>query len=84
MLLKPFDIPFEQEIVPLHTDEFASFRETNVPARQVPTLIVEKDGAKITIWESLAIAEYVNEAYPDTGIWPRKRRGAGGRTKPFG
>ena len=70
LLLKPFDIPFEQEIVPLHTDEFASFRETNVPARQVPTLIVEKDGAKITIWESLAIAEYVNEAYPDTGIWP--------------
>ena len=70
LLFKPFGITFEHRVVPLHTDEFAAFQQENFPARQVPTLVVEKRGRSITIWDSLSIAEYLHEQHTDAGIWP--------------
>src|SRR4029077_10074924 len=37
------------------------------PAGKVPIL---EDGA-VTVWESLAILEYVAEKFPDAALWPR-------------
>ena len=38
------------------------------PARTVPTLVTEDDGA--VIWDSLAIAEELSDRHPGAGIWP--------------
>jgi glutathione S-transferase len=40
------------------------------PSRRVPALHV--DG--LVIWDTLAIAEFLNEEHPAAGIWPRDRR----------
>jgi glutathione S-transferase len=39
------------------------------PTGKCPSL---HDG-KVAVWESLAIIEYVAEAYPDKAIWPRSK-----------
>jgi maleylpyruvate isomerase len=48
-----------------------AYREKN-PIAQVPTLeIVEDDGRRITLTQSLAILEYLDERWPDPPLLPR-------------
>ena len=57
-----------------HTDVVASptfkakVRRTS-PAGKLPVLI---DG-DLVVWDTLAIAEYVAEKFPDRGVWPAER-----------
>ena len=60
-------IPFEEEVIPLHSAEFKTRLPALSPAGRVPVLI---DG-DMHIWESLAILEYLNDAFPQAQLWPR-------------
>ena len=61
---------FEEELVPFNDDagnpEFAAFS----PTVKVPVLV--DDG--LTIWESLAILEYLADKFPEKGFWPEDFR----------
>ena len=75
--LRAANIPFEEIFIPLYTGDADKQRILDVsPAGKVPALI---DGG-ITVWDSLAIIEYVAEKYPDAKLWPgdRAARGQGG------
>jgi glutathione S-transferase len=63
-------IPFEEEVVPLHTPRFTARVRALSPAGRVPLLI---DG-DVVIWESLAILEYLNDAFPQAKLWPQDAR----------
>src|SRR5260370_40622913 len=67
LALKVAAIPFEETVIPIYypgsRDKFLALS----PAGKVPIL---KDG-DVTVWESLAILEYVAEKFPDAGLWPR-------------
>lgn len=63
MLMKAFDIPFTDQIIYFEEDNFDRFREF-APNGQVPCL---KDDGR-TIWDSLAIMEYLAERH--AGCWP--------------
>ncbi len=71
LALRANNIPFEEIFIPLYTDNAAdkdrllSFSR----AGKVPALI---DG-DITIWDSLAIIEYLAERFPEAGLWPEDR-----------
>jgi len=67
ILLAHFKIPFEEVVIPLDLAETRALILEHSPTGKVPAL---RDGA-ITVWESLAIAEYVAEIYPGKAIWPR-------------
>ncbi len=72
VLLAAFGIPFEEVKLRFDfTPDSAWTREIAriSPTRQVPVL-VEDDG--FTVWETLAIAEYVAERHPEHAIWPRE------------
>ena len=69
ILLAHFKIPFEEIVIPLDLPQTRAAILKHSPTGKVPALI---DGA-ITIWESLAIMEYLAEKYPDKAIWPRAR-----------
>lgn len=69
LVLTHFGIPFEEVQAPLYTDTFKSTIERVSPTGKVPALV---DGA-ITVWESIAILEYLAEKYPDKPIWPTDR-----------
>jgi glutathione S-transferase len=70
LLLKPFDLDFSHEVVPLYVPEYADFVTANYPANTVPTLQVFDEADKMLIWDSLAIAEFLHEQHPQAGIWP--------------
>ncbi len=67
LILKQFGISFEEKLIlldmPETRDQIAQYSE----AGKVPVLV---DG-KIKVWESLAIAEYLNEKYPEKQMWPK-------------
>jgi len=67
ILLAHFKIPFEETVIPLDRPETRAEILKHSPTGKVPALI---DGP-ITVWESLAIIEYVAETHPDKAIWPR-------------
>ncbi|MEJ7729647.1 MAG: maleylacetoacetate isomerase [Polyangiaceae bacterium] len=51
----------------------AEYRALN-PMRQVPTLeLTEEDGSVVRIAQSLAIAEYLDERWPERPLLPRER-----------
>lgn len=70
LLFEAFGIPFEFQVVPLYTNEFEIFRSEYYPARQVPTLEATDSGRRIVVWDSLSIAEFLNEQHPEARLWP--------------
>jgi glutathione S-transferase len=69
-VLTHFDIAFEEILLPLWTPEFATKINTLSPSGKVPVLI-DQD---ITIWDSLAIIEYLAEQYPSLPLWPADKQ----------
>lgn len=65
LVLKHFGLAFKEIKLPLDTPEFHREIVKYTPSRRVPVLI---DGA-VTIWDSLAIAEYLNEKVQGRA-WP--------------
>jgi glutathione S-transferase len=74
LLLKALGIEFDHEVVPLYVPEYEQFLADNYPANTVPTLQAFDGSDKFTIWDSLAIAEFLHEQHPDAGIWPADRQ----------
>jgi glutathione S-transferase len=70
MVLRAFEIPFEEIVIPLRTPESAARIIEYSPSGKLPVLI---DG-DVTVWESMAIIEYLAETFPDRAIWPRDRK----------
>ena len=69
LVLKRFNVPFEEIQVQLRQAETKPALLRHSPAGKVPVL---RDG-DLLIWDSLAIIEYVADLYPDKPIWPRDR-----------
>src|ERR1700744_4703738 len=70
LALRASDIAFEEVSIPLYTGAADKQRILDVtPSGKVPALI---DG-DITVWDSLAIIEYVAERFPQARIWPEDR-----------
>ncbi len=67
MVLRAFDIPFEETVIPLKQPDTKAAIAKVSPSGKVPALI-EGD---VTVWESLAIIEYLAGTFPDKAIWPK-------------
>jgi glutathione S-transferase len=66
ILMRAFDIPFTETLIPLDTPEFGPRLAAFTDGSTVPVLV---DG-DVTVWESLAIIEYLADRYPGKAIWP--------------
>jgi glutathione S-transferase len=66
LLLKQAGIPFEEEVIKFSAPDFGARVGRYSPTGKVPVLI---DGG-LAVWDSLAIAEYVAERFPDKRLWP--------------
>ena len=61
-------ISFEEVFIPLYTGDVDKKRILSFTGSgKVPALI---DG-ELTVWDSLAIIEYVAERFPEAGLWPQ-------------
>jgi glutathione S-transferase len=70
LALRANDIAFDEVFIPLYTGDADKQRILDFThSGKVPALI---DG-DITVWDSLAIIEYVAERFPQARIWPEDR-----------
>jgi glutathione S-transferase len=71
LALRANNIPFEETFIPLYTNVQADKEKILSFSRsgKVPALI---DG-DVTVWDSLAIIEYLAEKFPETRLWPEDR-----------
>jgi glutathione S-transferase len=67
LALRANNIPFDEVFIPLYTGEADKKRILSfTDSGKVPALI----DADVTVWDSLAIIEYVAERFPQTRLWP--------------
>jgi glutathione S-transferase len=66
LLMRALDIPFEEDLILLDTPEFRPRVAAYGAGSTVPILV---DG-DVTVWESLAIVDYLADRFPDKGVWP--------------
>ncbi len=70
LAMRASNLVFEEIFIPLYTGETDKRRILDVSrSGKVPALI---DGG-VTVWESLAIIEYLAEKFPDVLLWPADR-----------
>ncbi|HEX5048765.1 MAG TPA: glutathione S-transferase family protein [Gammaproteobacteria bacterium] len=68
LLLRQSGVDCAEVVIPLDTEEgMARIAEVS-PSRRVPVL--HYDG--LVIWDTLAIAEFLNELEPAAGLWPNE------------
>jgi len=73
LLMRQAGIEFEEVKLRLSFDEGSPFKralEAVAPTGKVPVLV--DDG--FAVWDTLAIAEYLAEKFPDKGLWPAGQR----------
>jgi glutathione S-transferase len=66
LVMRRAKIPFTEICVPLNTPETRERILRHSPSGRVPALL---DGA-LTVWDSLAICEYLAERFPEARLWP--------------
>lgn len=67
LMLKHLDIEFEERTIQLDTAQTKAEILHYVPSGKVPALIHQQN----ICWESLSIAEYLNELFPAAMLWPK-------------
>jgi glutathione S-transferase len=66
LLMKQSGLLFEEVRVPLYVPGSKATLRKYAPSGKVPVLL---DGA-VTVWDSLAISEYLAERHPERQLWP--------------
>ncbi|MDE1149311.1 MAG: glutathione S-transferase family protein [Azospirillaceae bacterium] len=66
-------LAFEEVVIPLRQPDSKARMLEHSPAGKVPSLIHRAQGGDVTVWDSLAICEYVAELAPDAHLWPQER-----------
>lgn len=69
LMAKAAGITFEEILIRLRQPNTKAEVLRHSPSGRVPALV----HGDISIWESLAIGEYLAELYPDAQLWPRDR-----------
>lgn len=66
LVAKASGLPFEEVAIDIYSDEVRERLKEISPSGLVPVL--EEEG--LTVWDTLAIAEYLHEKAPEAGLWP--------------
>jgi glutathione S-transferase len=69
LALKQIGIPFDEVVIPLYQPTSREMVLRHSPSGKVPAL---RHG-QVTVWESLAICEYLAESFPAFPLWPSER-----------
>jgi glutathione S-transferase len=64
--MKQIGLDFEEVVIPMNMPDTRARMLEHSPTGLVPTLI---DG-DVTIFETIAILEYLNDKFPEKGLWP--------------
>lgn len=69
LLLKAFNIDFEEQLIELFDSSARPVLEAHSPTGKVPILVYGEGDKQVTVWDTLAIAIQVDEYFTDINIW---------------
>lgn len=69
LAMKQFGLQFNEIRIPLYTDDYLSKIQQYSPSGKIPVLLHNHQ----TVWDSLAICEYLAEEFPHLHWWPEDR-----------
>lgn len=69
LLLKAFKIEFDEQPIELFDASALPILKAHAPTGKVPVLVYDEGDQKVTVWDTLAIAIYVNSFLTDKDIW---------------
>jgi glutathione S-transferase len=71
LMLKLTGAAFDEVVIPLRHEQTRETILRRSPGGKLPALVHGKPGGSVTVWESLAIGEYLAELFPAAGLWPK-------------
>jgi len=71
VLLRGLGIPFAERQLKFHTQEWSEHIGRLSPSGMVPVLWEGEPGSGFATWDTLAIAERVQDLRPELPVWPR-------------
>lgn len=70
LAMRKTDAPFEEIMIRYRRPEDKARLTAISPTSKVPLLVDRRGGDEIKVWDSLAIGEYLAEAFPSVRLWP--------------
>lgn len=74
VLMKQAGIDFEERLLRFDSFDAGSAFKTSIaglsPVGKVPVLVDQRRDGPLVVWDTLAIAEYLAETFPDRRLWP--------------
>ena len=70
VLLRGLGIPFSERQLKFHTQDWSDHIGRLSPSGMVPVLWEGEPGSGFAAWDTLAIAERVQELFPKAAVWP--------------
>jgi glutathione S-transferase len=73
MAMRKTGIPFDEIMIRYRRPDDKARLTAISPTSKVPLLVDRRDGGEIKVWDSLAIGEYLADAFPSARLWPEDR-----------
>jgi glutathione S-transferase len=74
LALRKTGVPFEEVMIRYRRPDGPARLKALSPTSKVPVLIDRRNGGELMVWDSLAICEYLAEAFPAARLWPADSR----------
>src|SRR5215467_1732488 len=71
LAMKMAKLAFDEVMIPLRTPETKPSIKPHSPSGKVPALLISEKGKTLTVWDSLAICETINDRHPRAKLWPK-------------
>jgi len=73
LAMRKTGVPFEEILIRYRRPDHKVRLTAVSPTSKVPLLIDRRGGGEIKVWDSLAIGEYLAEAFPAVRLWPEDK-----------
>jgi glutathione S-transferase len=70
LAMRKAGVPFEEIMIRYRRPEDKARLTAASPTSKVPLLVDRRGGGEVKVWDSLAIGEYLAEAFPEARLWP--------------
>lgn len=70
LAMRKAGVPFEEIMIRYRRPEDKARLTAASPTSKVPLLVDRRGAGEVNVWDSLAIGEYLAEAFPEARLWP--------------
>lgn len=69
LLLKAFNIDFEEQVIELFHPSATPILDEHAPTGKVPVLVYGENDERVMVWDTLAITMHINDYFTNVDVW---------------